>query len=624
MQAWQATVQDVFGNAVPNPIVYVYEEDGMTLAVIYNEAGEVIANPINGTLEGFVQFWADRGTYKVVGANGGVSETWQVDLADEEALEVANSAKMAAGMTPMDFGAVGDGVADDTTALEVAILHCIANGASLNGAGRTFRVTSTVMVPAGRPKWRDLTIDGTGIPPIGDFTTTVIEKICTAPVQVGQLSSDVSSGASTLTLADTSNVGVGDWVLLRSQKRMAETEVEGQETRHSRACEMLRVRSVNGSIVGFWTQLQDGYRVADSATLWKIQTSDGVDFENVTIIGSDVGIRVRDGFESRYRGCQFYNQSAFGVDEQRCYRSNGDDWYFESQSTEPGFTSAPYGLAYTGCHDCSYGDIRGLRIRHLTTTGSAGTNLGRTVSRGCSLGDIICFEAFSSVVDQHPGGGFIQVGNVRATFAPNASTQSACQFQGAGGSVQSIVAQSGGAILFDTYGFNQDGFTPHVQVGSISCPDALTFAVSVSNYSSRYGTGTPQNISIYISNINTLCGVGVICNPNSADIFVSIFGGQITALSSRGMGRTIYATTTSGNIARFELSGVKLASNGPSRIIQVEAGSLNMSGGSLTGIGTNAVLYLQAAATARLIGTVEDGISVTQAGGSSLLRASMA
>lgn len=82
MFAWQATVQDEFGNAVLLPVITVYESDGVTLADIFEE-DEVtpLDNPLTGTMEGFVQFWAEAGQYKIVGADG-PSETaeWSVFL----------------------------------------------------------------------------------------------------------------------------------------------------------------------------------------------------------------------------------------------------------------------------------------------------------------------------------------------------------------------------------------------------------------------------------------------------------------------------------------------------------------------------------------------------------------
>lgn len=82
MQAWQATMQDEEGNVVPLPVVTVYKADGTTLARIYNEDGTAKPNPFTGTIEGFCQFFAPSGRYKVVGSNAGEqTEVWDVRLA---------------------------------------------------------------------------------------------------------------------------------------------------------------------------------------------------------------------------------------------------------------------------------------------------------------------------------------------------------------------------------------------------------------------------------------------------------------------------------------------------------------------------------------------------------------
>ena len=80
MQAWQATVQDDFGNAIPNPVVSVYQADGTTLATVYNESGATLANPVAGNIDGFVQFYARAGKYKIQSAGG---EAWDFQVEND-------------------------------------------------------------------------------------------------------------------------------------------------------------------------------------------------------------------------------------------------------------------------------------------------------------------------------------------------------------------------------------------------------------------------------------------------------------------------------------------------------------------------------------------------------------
>lgn len=115
MFAWQATVQDEFGNAVAFPVVTVYEYDGVTLADIYAEDQVTpLANPLTGTLEGFAQFWAASGSYVLNGANGPSStENWFIRLGDDAVAELALlSGYQARASEPVhaDFKYQSDGV----------------------------------------------------------------------------------------------------------------------------------------------------------------------------------------------------------------------------------------------------------------------------------------------------------------------------------------------------------------------------------------------------------------------------------------------------------------------------------------------------------------------------------
>ena len=188
MQAWQATVQDDRGNAVPNPVVSVYQADGTTLATVYNEAGATLANPVAGNIDGFVKFYAPAGKYKVESAGG---ETWDVSLdgifQSYSAALSANKAGLdyvsavvggrlvewvrrsgapclgggwdAAGVrTVLHYGAQGDGTTDDLAAFNAAVSHLGSmGGGELRIPSGTFRLSGRWVIASNY-----ITIKGAG------------------------------------------------------------------------------------------------------------------------------------------------------------------------------------------------------------------------------------------------------------------------------------------------------------------------------------------------------------------------------------------------------------------------------------------------------------------------------
>lgn len=95
MKAWQATVQDDRGNAIPNPAVEVFGADGVTPAVVYRENGTAYpTNVVQGNLEGFVQFWAKVGKYVIT--NGSDAWVWSNESTPPVSIEYDSIAEAVA------------------------------------------------------------------------------------------------------------------------------------------------------------------------------------------------------------------------------------------------------------------------------------------------------------------------------------------------------------------------------------------------------------------------------------------------------------------------------------------------------------------------------------------------
>ena len=82
-------------------------------------------------------------------------------------------AKMRDTVSVKDFGAVGDGVADDTVAIQAAANYAASIGASLIGPAGTYKVTSTIsLVCDGDMSCMTLSANGGSVSPVVRFGTT--------------------------------------------------------------------------------------------------------------------------------------------------------------------------------------------------------------------------------------------------------------------------------------------------------------------------------------------------------------------------------------------------------------------------------------------------------------------
>lgn len=164
--------QDLLGNVIPNATVYVYQPGTTTLATgLQDETGGALTNPFTGNVNGKISLAAPDGDYDLRVTGAGRDSTMRVRFIDSStnsvqllrddlastapgkgpeligfkqagllAVDRTSLDKMRDMVSAKDFGAVGDGMADDT----VAIAAAYAEGTTVYFPEGTYKVLSNV------------------------------------------------------------------------------------------------------------------------------------------------------------------------------------------------------------------------------------------------------------------------------------------------------------------------------------------------------------------------------------------------------------------------------------------------------------------------------------------------
>ena len=237
-------------------------------------------------------------------------------LAELQAWQQVVNAKLSVSVT--DFGAVGDGITDDTLAIQDAI-----DWAKVNGGATIYFPAGTYVVeaPAGCHSdsglnWA-LNISGSNIRLVGDGEKSVIYSRSTEhtglrmfeirgawklgeadDIQTNRLSKlstydmdDAALGDQTITLTssgDASHFAVGDWVYIRCGQLTAIAN------NNEPNAEINKVRSISGADIGLCYPLAKDY-ADDGINDFGIANAQDYVIENVGI--EDIAFDVQNGYE---------------------------------------------------------------------------------------------------------------------------------------------------------------------------------------------------------------------------------------------------------------------------------------------------------------------------------------
>lgn len=301
------------------------------------------------------------------------------------------------------FGAKGDGVADDSTAVIAALNSASQNQTFIFPTGR-YKFNS----PLGSFGLNDVVIDFQGS--VLDFSSLPLESVGPLLEIAGtygltqQLSANAADRVKILALNSYGFVA-GDMVRLYSNKVWDRTRTG---TRYG---ELNFIDSLDGASVTLTTEVQTHYTIADSATLQRITPVRNVTLRNGFLLGPSgndqlMGIQIVAGI-----GCLVDNIKSKDVDKVHlrltdCVFSKVTNSHFEQSN----HSAQAYGVSFCDAsQDCSAISNSFVDVRHSMTTNNTVASSWGVTRRILFMGNIVSDSSKATggsggdAIDTHAG-----------------------------------------------------------------------------------------------------------------------------------------------------------------------------------------------------------------------------
>lgn len=277
--------------------VTVNDLTGNELTVYEAATGSTtVANPQTTDSGGRIEGWVEAPDYDLAVTGSGITAYTQ-EIRQSPIVNVKS------------YGAVGDGVADDSAAIQAAI----------DEAGSVFFPRGTYKLGTTLELASNVHLLGEPGATLDSSTTTKISSARIAIRAVGQLASgltlsaNATKGEFVTTLNDASTISAADWVMESS------TAEYPYDTGHKKG-EIKRVRSKASNTLTFEHALEDSYATADTAAVKKITFVENVSITGLRIVGSNtaadgaraISLQLVNGFT--IRDCQIDQHDVFGIE----------------------------------------------------------------------------------------------------------------------------------------------------------------------------------------------------------------------------------------------------------------------------------------------------------------------
>lgn len=269
------------------------------------------------------------------------------------------ASKQADTISVLDFGAKGDGVTDDSVAIQAALTYLqTRGGGTLLVPARRYIVMTPLL---GYTKTRVVAEPGA----IFDFSqrTTYLSTDAqgalflfrgTAAAQV-LLTADAALGATTITLASVTGLAVGNQIELSHS--VANTGNFSESSVGSYAGQLNTIVAITGNVVTLDTTVFEALTVANGARVRLITPVENVLIDGLAMLGKgrpqtadgDIGLRIWFGRHVTVQNCYFNKVDQRGVEFLGClYFSAINNRFLHDQNTAGASTSyVNYAITYT-------------------------------------------------------------------------------------------------------------------------------------------------------------------------------------------------------------------------------------------------------------------------------------
>lgn len=372
---------DDFGHPMVEAKLYTYQKKTTTPAATYQDAQQSAANTnpivLNASGEAIIYLLSNQ-VYTFVLKDANDVSVWSqddvtgaassqdlqnTDSAIRADLANANDASKGANMigfkqrgtgtvprtvqskleerlTPQDFGAVGDGVADDTLPMKA---FAAAESRRKYIPGGSYKITQMLAFKPG-----DI-VEGDGARSIIDASAATswpdasVISVSGALTQVSNLSANATIGNDTLSLASVSGVAKGNALVIYNPTDFSWSGWRAQY----RAGEFVRVNSISGTTVRLMNSLYDSYALG-AVNLYRLDGAATV-FSDFTVLAPAleiVGVAMRMIDRPVMRNVWCTGALGASLEFERCM----DFQFFGSAFQSQPATNDEYGLSIANSH----------------------------------------------------------------------------------------------------------------------------------------------------------------------------------------------------------------------------------------------------------------------------------